>query len=60
MRQQICLSNSDHHSPLPPTQAFLGELLIFHPSPQTPAHPRTKFLSDCFICIVSDQPTVVK
>ena len=29
---------------LPPTQAFLGEL-VFHPSPQTPAQPKTTFLS---------------
>ena len=29
---------------IPPTQAFLGEL-VFHPSPQTPAQPKTTFLS---------------
>ena len=28
----------------PPTQAFLGEL-VFHPSRQTPAQPKTTFLS---------------
>ena len=32
----------------PPTHAFLGEL-SFRPSPQTPAQPRTTFLSHCFI-----------
>ena len=30
--------------PPPPTQAFLGEV-VFRPSPQTPAQPRTTFLS---------------
>ena len=44
---------------LPPTQWFLGEL-VFHPSPQTPVQPKTRFLSHCFICVVSDQWTVVK
>ena len=28
----------------PPTQAFLGEI-VFHPSPQMPAQPKTTFLS---------------
>ena len=28
----------------PPTQAFLGDL-VFHLSPQTPAQPKTTFLS---------------
>ena len=46
-------------SSLPPMQAFLGEL-VFHPSPQTPAQPETTFLSYCFICVVSDQSTVVQ
>ena len=31
-------------APQPPAQAFLGEL-VFRPSPQTPAQPRTTFLS---------------
>ena len=46
-------------NPLPPTQSFLGELL-FRPSPQTPAQPRTIFLPHCFIYVGSDQSTVVK
>ena len=46
-------------NPLPPTQSFLGELL-FRPSPQTPAQPRTVFLLHCFIYVGSDQLTVVK
>ena len=40
-------------------QAFLGEL-VFHPSPQTPAQPKTTFLSTCFICVVSDHLLVVQ
>ena len=33
---------------------------VFHPSPQTPAQPRTTVLSNCFIRVVSDQSTVLK
>ena len=43
----------------PPTQAFLGEL-VFRPSPQTPAQPRTTFLFHCYIRVVSDKSTVFK
>ena len=31
-----------------------GGELVFHPSPQTPAQPKTAFLFHCFICVVSD------
>ena len=40
-------------------QVSLGKL-VFHPSPQTPAQPRTTFLSHCYIRVVSDQSTVLK
>ena len=39
-------------------QAFLREL-VFFPSPQTPAQPRTTFVSHCYIRVVSDQSTVL-
>ena len=41
------------------SHAILGEL-VFLPSSQTPAQPRTTFLSHCYIRVVSDQSTVLK
>ena len=41
-------------------RSHLRGLLLFHPFPQTPAQPKTIFLSHCFICVGSDQSTVVK
>ena len=38
---------------------LVGEL-VFLPSPQTPAQRKTTFLSHCFICVVSDQSTIVQ
>ena len=48
-----------HMRTQPPSQAFLGEV-VFRSSPQMPAQPRTTFLSHCYICMISDQSTVLK
>ena len=42
-----------------PSRRFQGSS-VFRPSPQTPAQPKTTFLSHCFIRLVSGQSTVLK
>ena len=46
------------------TSAIASHASVFRearisPSPQTPAQPRTTFLSHCYIRVVSDQSTVL-
>ena len=56
----LILKKTGSTNPLSLPHSHLRGLLLFRPFPQTPAQPRTIFLSHCFICVGSDQSTVVK